>query len=140
MQYRPEVSTILGSMRVFPLGPLTQSAALVLCANAVYAIPANAQAPSVTLTPAVVEAGSPELIRVAAPVNATLEGEWQGQKLEFFWSRDQQAWYALAGVDVESAVGTSSLQIKATLNGRSGGVTDLSRSIEIHEAHYRTGT
>jgi len=101
---------------------------------------ARAQTPSVTLTPEVVEAGSPELVRVAAPANATLEGEWLGQKLAFFWSHDRQAWYVLAGVDVEAAVGTSSLRIKATLNGTSGGVTDLSRSIEIHEAHYRTGT
>ena len=106
----------------------------------VCAIAARAQAPSVTLTPAVVEAGSPELIRVAAPANAKLEGEWLGQKLEFFWSHDRQAWYALAGVDVESAVGTSSLRINATLSGPNGGTTDLSRSIEIHEAHYLTGT
>jgi hypothetical protein len=103
-------------------------------------IPARAQAPSVTLAPAVVEAGSPELIRVDAPAGATLEGDWLGQKLGFFWSHDRQAWYALAGVDVAGAVGTSSLRIKATLNGTGGGVIDLSRSIEIHEAHYPTGT
>jgi murein DD-endopeptidase MepM/ murein hydrolase activator NlpD len=102
-------------------------------------IPARAQAPNVTLTPAVVEAGAPELIRVAAPASATLEGEWLGQKLAFFWSQDRQAWYALAGVDVEGAVGTSSLRITTTLNGTSGGATDLTRSIEIHPAHYRTG-
>jgi hypothetical protein len=101
---------------------------------------ARAQAPSVTLAPTVVVAGSPELIRVAAPASATLEGDWLGQKLAFFWSQQGQAWYALAGVDVEGAVGTSSLRIKATLNGTGGGTTDLSRSIEIHEAHYPTGT
>jgi murein DD-endopeptidase MepM/ murein hydrolase activator NlpD len=105
---------------------------------------ARAQAPSVTLAPAVVVAGSPELIRVEAPADATLEGEWLGQKLTFFWSQDRQAWYALAGVDVECAVGTSSLRITATLKGTGGGTPelsriDLSRSIEIHEAHYRTG-
>jgi murein DD-endopeptidase MepM/ murein hydrolase activator NlpD len=110
---------------------------------------ACAQAPSITLAPAVlapavVEAGSPELIRVAAPASATLEGEWLGQKLAFFWSSDQQAWYALAGVDVEAPVGTSSLRITATLKRTGGGAPelsriDLSRSIEIHEAHYRTG-
>ena len=99
---------------------------------------ARAQAPSVTLAPAVVVAGSPELIRVEAPADATLEGEWLGQKLTFFWSQDRQAWYAFAGVDVEGAVGTSSLRINATLKG-TGGTIDLSRSIEIHEAHYRTG-
>ncbi len=83
-----------------------------------------------------VEAGSPELIRVAAPANARLDGEWLGQKLAFFWSQDRQAWYALAGVDVEAPVGPSALHISARL---SSGTADLSRSIEIHEAHYRTG-
>jgi len=82
---------------------------------------------------------------VATPANATFEGEWLGQKLAFFWSHDRQAWYALAGVDVEGAVGTSFLRITATLKGTGGGAPelsriDLSRSIEIHEAHYHTGT
>jgi murein DD-endopeptidase MepM/ murein hydrolase activator NlpD len=97
----------------------------------------------VTLAPVVVEAGSPELIRVAAPADATLEGEWLGQKFAFFWSSDRQAWYALAGVDVEAPAGPSTFRISARL--ASGGTPDLSRidlsrSIEIHEAHYRTGT
>jgi len=103
-----------------------------------------AQVPSVTLTPAVVVAGSPELIRVAAPPDATIEGDWLGQKLAFFWSHDRHSWYALAGVDVEGAVGTSSLHITATFKATGGAPelsdVDLSRSIEIHEAHYRTGT
>jgi murein DD-endopeptidase MepM/ murein hydrolase activator NlpD len=99
---------------------------------------ARTQEPSVTLAPAVVEAGSPELIRVDAPADATLEGDWLGHKLAFFWSPDRQAWYALAGADVEAPAGPSTLRISAQL--ASGGVTDLSRSIETHEGHYRTGT
>jgi murein DD-endopeptidase MepM/ murein hydrolase activator NlpD len=102
----------------------------------------GAQTSVVTLTPAEVVAGSPELIRVAAPAGAVVDGEWLGQKLAFFRGNDGQAWYALAGVDVEGAVGTSSLQIKATLNGNNSGTPnqiDLTRSIEIREAHYRTG-
>jgi len=107
----------------------------------------SAQTPAVTLDPAEVEAGSPELIRVDAPAGATantkLEGDWLGEKLAFFRGRDGQAWYALAGVDVEAPVGPSSLRIKATLNTEGGGAAtpnpiDLSQSIEIHEAHYRT--
>ena len=102
-----------------------------------------AQAPAVTLTPAVVEAGSPELIRVPAPADATaetrIEGEWLGQKLAFFRGRDGDAWYALAGVDVEGAVGPSDLRIHV-LPGKGAGATDLSHNIEIHAAHYRTGT
>ncbi|MDR3754827.1 MAG: M23 family metallopeptidase [Terracidiphilus sp.] len=103
----------------------------------------HAQSPPVTLVPPVVEAGSPELIRVAAPANATLEGEWLGQKLAFFWSQDRQAWYALAGVDVEAQAGPSTLRIGAQLaSGSTPSLSqiDLSRSIEIHAAHYRTGT
>jgi murein DD-endopeptidase MepM/ murein hydrolase activator NlpD len=92
---------------------------------------------AVTLTPAIVVAGSPELIRVQAPAKAELEGEWLGRKLEFFRSRDGRAWFALAGVDVEAAPGPSTLRIEAKLAG--GGSRDLSRSIRIQPAHYRTG-
>ena len=128
-------------MQALRLHLLLQSATLLLGACA---IPMSAQTPAVSLVPAEVEAGSPELIRVAAPAGARLEGDWLGEKLAFFRGRDGQAWYALAGVDVEAPVGPSSLRIKATLNGKSGGaatpnVIDLSQSIEIHEAHYRTG-
>jgi len=132
-------------MQVQRPGSWFRSSVLVLWVSVAAAIPLRAQTPAVTLAPAVVEAGSPELIRVAAPAGATLEGEWLGEKLAFFRGRDGQAWYALAGVDVEGPSGPSNLRIKATLNGTGGGAPtpkaiDLSRSIEIHEAHYRTGT
>jgi len=94
----------------------------------------------VALTPAVVVVGSPELIRVNAPAGAIVEGEWMGEKLAFFRGRSGSGWYALAGVDVESAVGASDLRISA-LPGKSGGnPIDLSRNVEIHAAHYRTST
>ncbi len=80
----------------------------------------SAQTPAVTLTPAEVEAGSPELIRVAAPAGSRLEGDWLGEKLAFFRGRDGQAWYALAGVDVESPVGSSELRIRAMPENGSG--------------------
>ncbi|MGB7266307.1 MAG: M23 family metallopeptidase [Terracidiphilus sp.] len=93
---------------------------------------------SVAITPALVVAGSPELIRVDAPAGATVDGEWLGRKLEFFRGRSGTAWFALAGVDVEAQVEASSLHISARTPA--GGLTDLSRSIEIHPAHYRTST
>ena len=92
----------------------------------------------VTITPAVVVAGSPELIRVHLPAGATVDGEWLNQKLEFFRGRDKQAWYALAGVDVKAQTGPSTLKISAHM--ASGAPLDLSRGIEILPAHYRTGT
>lgn len=103
---------------------------------AVFALHLTAQQP-ITITPAVVVAGSPELIRVAVPDATSLEGEWLGKKVEFFRSRDKRAWIALAGVDVEASIGRSSLQITAHT---SSGAIDLSRIIETHPAHYRTGT
>jgi murein DD-endopeptidase MepM/ murein hydrolase activator NlpD len=92
----------------------------------------------VSLTPVVVENGSPELIRVSAPADANVEGDWLGQKLKFFRGRGRLAWYALAGVDVEGTDGPSTLRIRTQASN--GGALDLSRSVEIHPAHYRTGT
>jgi hypothetical protein len=97
----------------------------------------SAQSFAVTLTPAMVESGSPELIRVDAPATAKLDGEWLGRKLEFFRARDGQEWFALAGVDVEAPAGPSTLRIVVHTGSDS---LDLSRTVEIHPAHYRTGS
>ena len=98
---------------------------------------ARAQSPAVTLTPALVEAGSPELIRVLAQDADAVDGDWQGHKLEFFRGDSGRAWFALAGIDVESQTGPSTLKI--AVNNR-GTAQEISRTIEIHPAHYRTGS
>jgi hypothetical protein len=107
---------------------------------------AAAQPPAITLTPAFVEAGSPELIRVSAPANANVVGTWQGRTLQFFPGRavashgktsGASAWYALAGVDVESPLGPSSLKISIRHDNTSRELTD---AITIHPAHYQTGS
>jgi murein DD-endopeptidase MepM/ murein hydrolase activator NlpD len=97
-----------------------------------------AQSAAITITPALVESGSPELIRVDAPPSASIEGEWLGRQLLFFRGRGGRAWFALAGVDVEAPAGPSTLRITVRLDR--GGVRDLSRTIEIRPAHYRTGS
>lgn len=97
---------------------------------------AQAQAAAVTLQPAVVEAGSPVLIHVQAARDAALDGEWLGRKVQFFPGRAGQGWFALAGVDVEGAAGPSTLSITVRTGS---GTRDLSREVEIHAAHYRTG-
>lgn len=98
---------------------------------------AEAQAPgsAVRLTPALVEAGSPELIQVSAPEAASVEGEWLGRKIEFF--RSGADWFALAGVDVEAPPGPSTLGITPTIEGHS---KDLSRNVDVRAAHYRTSS
>jgi murein DD-endopeptidase MepM/ murein hydrolase activator NlpD len=138
-----ELSAILWGMRI-PAAPAPRLlVALFLCLFAGGPVPGGpvaslAQSLAMTLTPALVEAGSPELIRVEAPATATLEGEWMGRKLDFFRGRGNHAWFALAGVDVEAAVGPSTLRITVTPSG--GDARDLARTIEIHAAHYRTGS
>ena len=117
-------------------GALRRSSLSLLVLLAIAPRAALAQSP-VTLTPALVEAGSPELIRVEAPANTQPEGEWLGRKLEFFRARDGRSWLALAGVDVEAAVGPSKLNIEER---NAGGRRDLSLAVEIHPAHYRTGS
>ena len=98
---------------------------------------AQTDRPTLTFTPSLVEVGSPVLMYVDAPETAKLDGDWMGRKLEFFPGRDRHGWFALAGVDVEATVGPSNLRIEVKLEGR--GVQDLSRTVEIHRAHYRTG-
>ena len=99
---------------------------------------ASAQRFAVTLTPAVVEAGAPELIHVDAAANAAVEGQWFGRKIEFFPARGGRGWFALAGVDVETPAGPSSLKI--LVREAQGGMRDLSRTVAIRTAHYRTGS
>ena len=88
----------------------------------------------VSFTPAIVVSGSPELIVITSPNITKVEGEWLGRKLEFFQRGTE--WIALAGVDVEAEPGTSIARITAETNK---GALDLSQTIEVHEAHYRTG-
>jgi len=99
--------------------------------------PSLAQSHTVTLTPPQVAAGSPELIRVEDPTASAVDGEWLGRKLQFFRGGDGKTWFALAGVDVEAAVGPSTLQVVA--RQPQGETTDLSLAVAIHAAHYRTG-
>ncbi len=111
---------------------------IALVAGTAAAQKAAAPGMGVGITPELVEAGSPELIRVNSPDAASIEGEWLGRKLQFFRGRDGRTWFALAGVDVEGAVGPSTLQVSARI--ANAGSIDLSRSVEIHPAHYRTSS
>jgi hypothetical protein len=99
---------------------------------------ASAQSPAVSLTPAVVLAGAPELIRVSVANAAAIDGEWLDRKLEFFHGHDEQSWFALAGVDVDAPVGLSVLTI--TIHDAKGGTRTLSRPVHILPSHYRTSS
>ena len=96
---------------------------------------AAAQSAKVTLTPAVVYAGAPELIHIHEPNARAVDGEWLGRKIAFFEKSGD--WFALVGVDVEAPIGSSTLHVTVKT---AGGSEDLSRNVPILQAHYRTGT
>jgi murein DD-endopeptidase MepM/ murein hydrolase activator NlpD len=123
-------------MKFSPRFRAIRSILFFVCLFAVLLAAAHAQSTVVTLTPSVVVAGSPELIRVEARNIVGIDGEWLGRKPEFFRGRDGHAWFALAGVDVEAVVGHSTLKI--TLRLKNGGAHELSQTIDIHAAQYKT--
>ena len=100
-------------------------------------VTASGQTPPVSLTPAIVEAGSPELIRVEAGSTARVEGQWLGHTLHFFRGSSGAAWYALSGVDVEAPIGSAPLKISIQSHNS---LKESSIAIAIHPAHYRTSS
>jgi murein DD-endopeptidase MepM/ murein hydrolase activator NlpD len=129
---------MLKKMRCFPFLRSTPSW-LSLAGLLAFALAGSrAQSPAITLVPAVVQAGAPELIRVSAANAASIDGEWLGRKLEFFLGSDKLAWFALAGVDVDAPVSPSALKI--TIHDANGGTRALSRTIRIRPAHYPTSS
>jgi hypothetical protein len=117
------------------------AAMLLIVACTPRAVPTSIPPELVVLTPEVVSAGSPELIRVRANAD-NVSGEWLGHKVQFFPSADHTAWFALAGADVEAPIGPSTLRISTYKTGPQGlhQAADLSRNVDIHPAHYRTGS
>jgi len=110
---------------------------LFVLACAPCAVPTQVPDQTLALTPREVIAGSPELIRVIVLEAKAIDGEWLGRKIQFFPSAEHGVWLALAGVDVEARLGPSVLHILAHGEGKD---IDLSRTIEIHAAHYRTSS
>jgi hypothetical protein len=104
---------------------------------ALASIHAFAQSFPISVVPSQVEAGSPVLLHLDAPATAIVEGSWLGRKIQFFPAENGHGWFALAGADVEAPTGASQIEVSV----RSGNdVKKLSRSLEIHPAHYRTGS
>ena len=126
-------------MRTPDLQAPSRLLAPLLCLLALWLWPgrASAQANAVTLTPGMVVAGSPELIHVQATDDEKLDADWLGRKVQFFPTHNGRDWFALAGVDVEAPTGPSVLRVVVRSDK---GTLEFSRTIEIHPAHYRTGS
>jgi hypothetical protein len=104
--------------------------------------PLGAQAPvfqSVSWTPQQIQTGSPCLFKVQMATSPTsLRAKWQGHDLTFFPAGHDNAWYGLAGVDVEAKPGTYSLDLEATL--ADGKVLREKRPVLVSLARYKTET
>ncbi len=85
--------------------------------------------------PAQLASGSPCLFTVELQdAAASVTGKWQGRNITFFQVRGRQAWYGLAGVDVEVAEGSYPLTIEAALpNGKT---KTIHRDVPIAAAPY----
>ncbi|HWA95258.1 MAG TPA: M23 family metallopeptidase [Terracidiphilus sp.] len=95
-----------------------------------------AQNQQVTLSPSIVVAGAPEIIRVSAVDADSVTGEWSGNTLAFFRPGNRGPWVALAGVDVGVETGPSTLHI--VVHTSNGATRELTQTVEILPAHYRT--
>jgi murein DD-endopeptidase MepM/ murein hydrolase activator NlpD len=96
---------------------------------------ASAQTYEASLTPSIIEAGSPELIRVPVPKASSVSGEWLGHHFEFFRDKKNKDWYALVGVDVETPTKPTTLRIVLVVNGST---VEINKPVTIEPAHYRT--
>jgi len=77
------------------------------------------------------------LIHLESGRDARLDADWLGRKVLFFPTHGGRDWFALAGVDVEAPAGSSVLRVAVRSDK---GSIDFSRTVEIHPAHYRTGS
>ncbi|HVZ84191.1 MAG TPA: M23 family metallopeptidase [Terracidiphilus sp.] len=100
------------------------------------ALAQSVPAQTLTLTPPQVASGSPVLLSVSAPSATSIDGDWLDHAFTFFRG-EHNAWFALAGVDVEAPAGPSTLTVHIHA---ASGTRDLTQSVEIHTAHYRTTT
>ena len=88
----PRVSVILSIMTSpFSAGPPVSCSFSFAAGTCRSAQPKPEAGSIITVTPATVETGSPELIRVEAPHATGVEATWLGRKLEFFPSRNRSA-------------------------------------------------
>ncbi len=108
---------------------------LLTCAAAISASPAEMHSKIVvTWQPAKVVRGSAVLFQVRTPPGVSeLSGKWVGHEIKFEPLANKRGFYALAGVPVETAAGTYSLELQGV---RRGGEFKLEQKVRIAPAHY----
>jgi len=87
--------------------------------------------------------GTPVLFRVTAPKTLrSLSGNWLGHEIAFNFDASSKAWFALAGVSLETKPGTYSLELHGeTFSGQSAGAStgeaiSFERKIRVERQRY----
>ena len=90
-------------------------------------------------SPQRLESGSPVLFKVELDQPASaLHGTWLKHDIVFARAREENSWYALAGIDVEQAPGTYTLELTATATD--GHSLSTRQEVTVLPAHYKTTT
>jgi murein DD-endopeptidase MepM/ murein hydrolase activator NlpD len=93
----------------------------------------------ISWSPQRLESGSPVLFRIELNQPAdSLQGTWLDHPLVFTRAHQGNTWYALAGIDVEQAPGTYSLQLSAT--AANGAELHASQQVDVLPGSYKTTT
>jgi len=83
--------------------------------------------------------GAPVFFQVKSPARLrSLSGSWLGHKVPFSFDAKSKTWYALAGVSLETAPGSYSLELAGETPDGNGGVKNLSltRKFSVARGKY----
>jgi murein DD-endopeptidase MepM/ murein hydrolase activator NlpD len=88
-------------------------------------------------SPETLAVGSPCVFSVALNEPASsVKGHWSGGDLTFSRAARDNTWFALAGIDVESAPGKETLSLEVVLSN--GEIVKAERSIDVQPSPYKT--
>lgn len=94
---------------------------------------------AISWTPVALRSGSPVLFSIELDQPASeVHGTWLKHALVFTRARQGNTWFALAGIDVEQAPGSYSLDLTAT--GSTGHRLLASREVTVQPGSYKTTT
>jgi murein DD-endopeptidase MepM/ murein hydrolase activator NlpD len=103
------------------------------------ALPASAASWTATAQPAPLVNGGPVLFQVKAPAPLeSLTGTWLGHQVPFSFDRATKAWFALAGVSLETAPGVYSLDLTGERSATQAATpkVSFSRKFTVTRAKY----
>lgn len=117
----------------FPPRALRVIAMFLLGVTCLTRADARTFAANVAWQPVKLVSGSPVLFQISAARAKSISGEWMGHKLSFFRPRAGSAWYALAGISVETKPGSYELQINEMFVA---GSRQITKKVKIGTANY----